>query len=112
MKLLFNRNDEVVPANPVRKVKFLREDNEQMRVLTADEERRYLMAAPQPLHDIAVLMIETGMRPDEVSRIHRDNLHLEDGYYFNPYGKTKAARRKVPLNERALAVLTRRSTDV
>src|SRR5262249_30429852 len=53
LKLLFNRNEEVAPLNPVRKVKFLREDNEQMRVLSLEEERLYLLAASQPLHDIA-----------------------------------------------------------
>lgn len=31
---------------------------------------------------------------------------------FNPFGKTKAARRKVPLTERAIAVLARRLRKV
>jgi integrase/recombinase XerC len=38
----------------------------------------------------------------------RENVHLEQGYYFNPYGKTKAAKRKVPLSERAAAIVSRR----
>jgi len=44
----------------------LPEDNEQMRVLTFEEQRRYLEVANQPLRDIAIIMLETGMRPDEV----------------------------------------------
>jgi integrase/recombinase XerC len=36
------------------------------------------------------------------------NVHLEQGYYFNPYGKTKAAKRKVPLSARAAAIVHRR----
>ncbi len=56
LKILFNRNEDSVPGNPVRKVKLLNEDNQQMRVLTADEEKLYLLAASQPLQDIALLM--------------------------------------------------------
>lgn len=34
-------------------------------------------------------MLETGMRPDEVCRIRRENVHLDQGYLFNPFGKQK-----------------------
>lgn len=40
------------------------------------------------------------------------NVHLEHEYLFNPYGKTKAAKRKVPLSEKASAVLAKRLADV
>ncbi len=108
LKILFNRFKRIVPLNPVSDVRFLNEDNEQMRVLTPEEEKTYLLAASQPLRDIATLMVETGMRPEEVCRIRRENVHLEHGYLFNPYGKTKAARRKVPLSDKAIQVLARR----
>ena len=108
LKHLFNRNDEIVPRNPVCKVKMLDENNQQDRVLTREEENLYLLAASQPLQDIARLMVETGMRPEEVCRIRRENVHLEQGYLFNPFGKTKAARRKVWLSDTASAVLLRR----
>lgn len=108
LKHLFSRNDSLVPQNPVKRVKFLDEDNLQTRVLTREEENLYLLAASQPLQDIARLMVETGMRPEEVCRIRRENVHDDQGYVFNPYGKTKAARRKVPLSETALAVVIKR----
>jgi integrase len=107
-KILFNRFEDTVAKNPVRKVKFFDEDKEQMRVLTGDEEKLYLLASSQLLRDIATLMLETGMRPEDVCRICRGNIHLDQGYLFNPFGKTKAARRKVPLTEKAIAVLSRR----
>lgn len=115
LKILFNhfiKSDVLTKANPVSRVKFLKEDNEQMRVLTSDEEKLYLLAASQPLQDIATLMLETGMRPEEVCRIRRENVHLDDGYLFNPYGKTKAAKRKVPLTERAADVISKRLAKV
>jgi hypothetical protein len=35
------------------------------------------------------LMLETGMRPEEVYRIQPENVNLTGGYLFNPHGKTK-----------------------
>lgn len=99
LKHLFSHNEALIPQNPVRKVKFLEEDNEQLRVVTHDEENLYLLACSQPLRDIAILMLELGMRPEEVCRIRRENVHLEQGYLFNPYGKTKAAKRRLWLTE-------------
>ena len=114
LKHLFNQNDELVPRNPVRKGKasLLDEDNRQTRVINTEEEKLYLMAASQPLQDIATLMLETGMRPEEVCRIRRENVHLEQSYLFNPYGKTKAAKRKVPLSDGACAIVLKRLDKV
>lgn len=107
LKAMFNHfiTLDVITKNPVKKVKMLVENNEKMRVLSYEEERLYLAACSQPLYDIAILMLETGMRPDEIYRMRCENVHLEAAYVFNPYGKTKAARRKLPLTKRASDVL-------
>lgn len=91
LKILFNRfiKDDVLTKNPASRVKFLEERNEQMRVLSAEEEKLYLLAASQPLQDIATFILQTGMRPEEVYRIRRENVNLERKYLFNPNGKTK-----------------------
>lgn len=68
----------------------------------------YLSEASQPLRDIATLIVETGMRPEEVYRVTRTNVHLSEGYLFNPQGKTKAAKRKIPLSRTAGEVLKKR----
>lgn len=94
--------------NPFKNVRFLPEDNEQMRVLTYQEQAEYLKAASQPLKDIATLMLETAMRPEEVYRIARENVHTEGGYLFNPFGKTKAAKRRINLTGAASEVLRKR----
>lgn len=77
-----------------------------------EEENLYLLAASQPLQDIATLMLETVMRPEEVCRIRRVNVHLNHGYLFNPYGKTKAAKRKVQLSGRAASILAKRLAEI
>jgi integrase len=107
LKIIFNfyiRRDILV-KNPVSRVKFFPENNKQTRVVSRDEERKYLMAASQPLQDFATIMINTGMRPEEVARIERKNVNLEQGYISIPFGKTKAARRDIPLTDRAYALL-------
>jgi integrase len=50
-------------------------------------------------------MLETGMRPEEVFTIHKENVHLEPRYVFVPKGKTRFARRSIPLTDTALNVL-------
>lgn len=94
--------------NPVSEIGFLAETNVQDRILTYQEQRAYLAVASKTLKDIATLMIETGMRPEEVCRIRKKNVHLDEGYVFNPFGKTKAARRRVPLNPVAVVILKTR----
>jgi len=65
--------------NPVgrNRVRLLKEDNLQKRTLSHDEQAKYLAAATPKLRDIATVMFETGMLPDEVYRAHSDNLHLD-----------------------------------
>lgn len=109
-KALFNHaiKSDLAVRNPVSRVAFLTEQNEQTRVLSFDEQARYLAAATPLLRDVATLMLETGMRPEEVYRIQPENVNLAGAFLFNPYGKTKAARRRVPLTATARNVLTRR----
>jgi integrase len=66
-----------------------------MRVLSAEEEAKYLTAATPLLRDVAMMMLQTGMRPEEVYRIQPENVHLSKAYLFNPFGKTRAARRRI-----------------
>jgi len=87
--------------NPVSEIAFLPENNEQDRVLTFVEQQKYLSAAGATLKDIAGIILETGMRPEEVYRIRIENVFPDQSYLFNPFGKTKAAKRKVQLNAAA-----------
>jgi integrase len=63
------------------------------------------------LQDIATLMLQTGMRPEEVYRIQPQNVHLPKSYLLNPFGKTKAAKRRITLTASARDVLKRRMVD-
>lgn len=113
LRLILNRyiNFGILTKNPVSKVKFLKENGDRWRVISRDEEQKYLMAASQPLHDIAILMIESGCRPEELFRLERKNVNLEDGYIFIPFGKTRSAKRLIPLSTRAANVLKQRLSE-
>lgn len=54
-------------------------------------------------------MLHTGMRPEEVFRVEARNVDLRRKTVFNPWGKTKAAKRVVSLDEEALGILRRRT---
>jgi integrase len=92
-----------------KKVRFLKERGRE-RILTFDEERRYLKAARNPLRDVATLMLEMGLRPEEVCSIRQENIHLgtRPPFLQVPGGKTKNARRDVVLTERARETLKHR----
>jgi integrase len=112
LRAMFNHaiKGNVALINPISKTaaKVLREDNEQTRVLTYGEQEKYLAKATEVLWDVAIMMLETGMRPEEVYRIQPENVHLSENYLFNPYGKTKAAKRRIKLTAAVQTILERR----
>lgn len=83
-----------------------------MRIVSHEEQARYLGEANPLLRDVVTMMLETGMRPEEVYTIRKENLHLAQRYLFVPIGKTKLARRNVPLTDNTGAILKRRMARV
>ena len=94
--------------NPVSRVRFLREGPGSMRIVSHEEQRKYMQAANPLVRDVATIIVETGMRPEEVYTIRRENVFLSRKYLLIPNGKTRFARRNVPLNEAVIAILERR----
>lgn len=107
VKMIFNRliESKILRDNPARIVKRLSENDRQFHVLSFDEEKKYLLASPQPLQDVAAVMLETGMRCGEVYRLRRQDIYLEKGYLQVVKGKTKSSVRRVHLSEKAKDVL-------
>ena len=110
LRLIFNYAERCsfpVP-NPVRHVMFFQEVG-RTRIISPEEELAYLAAASQPLRDIARIMLDTGMRPEEVFRIEKTNLDFVQRTIFNPFGKTRAARRKLTMTDDVCSILKGRS---
>jgi integrase len=78
------------------------------RVITQEEEVRYLTAASALLSDVAIVLADTGMRPDECYRLRWEDLtwsNGRNGTLLVTHGKTAAARRVLPLTPRVRLVL-------
>jgi integrase len=99
---------ETVPP----RVRMLPGENHRERVLTQEEEHRYIEAAqqwaggPVLLPDVAILLLDCGLRPEECFRLRWSQ--LREGCITIEHGKTENARRVIPLSPRALAVLEMR----
>jgi len=92
------------------RVDFLPEQGRE-RILFFKEERAYLKAANATLRDVATVILECGCRPDEVFRIKVEDVDLAGRTLRIQSGKTKNARRTVPLTDHALDVLKRRVSE-
>jgi integrase len=95
-------------SNPVKHVEFFRETG-RTRIISLEEEIAYLAAASQPLKDIARIMLDTGMRPEEVFRIENRNLDFAERTIFNPFGKTAAAKRKLTMTDEVWSIIKARA---
>ena len=110
LRLIFNYAERCgfQVSNPVKHVEFF-EETDRERVISLEEEQAYIAAASQPLKDIARVMLDTGMRPEEAFRIERANIDLVQRTIMNPFGKTKAARRKLTMTEEVLSIMKKRA---
>ena len=103
---------KVIVTVPV--IKLLPGEQTHERVLSHSEESQYLAAAPLLLRQFATIMLDTGMRPEEVCRLKWEHVHLDPvndarfGYLHNPHGKTKYAKRNLSLTGRVQSLLSMR----
>lgn len=89
-------------------ISLLRGENHRDRVLTPQEEAKYLAAAIEPLASIATVLVDTGLRPEECFRLRWEQINFGGERYGSlrvVEGKTKAARRVIPLTKRVRAVM-------
>jgi integrase len=79
--------------------------------LSPAQERSYLRSAPEPLRDVAVLMLDTGLRIGEAVSLEWSDIHPEPvngsrfRYLHVRAGKSRNAKRNVPLTKRAKAMV-------
>jgi integrase len=98
----------------VPRIRLLRGEHQRDFVLSHRLEPEYLDAAPQPLRDVAVLILETGVRPGEAVNLKwpdvylQPAVHAELGYVAIRKGKTKNAKRNLSLTARAAEMLKAR----
>ena len=93
------------------KVELAKGENQRDRVLTDLELAAYLNACRQPWRDAATIIAEEGMRPGEVFALRWPHVFLGGdgtGLIRVVDGKSKAARRILPMTRSVQALLTAR----
>lgn len=96
----------------VPRVRLLRGEGKRESILSPAQENAYLAACPAPLADIALLLLDTGLRLGEALSLEWPQVKLEPapgarfGYVTVLSGKAKSKRsRNVPLSPRVVAML-------
>lgn len=93
------------------KFKMLPGEKRRERVIRPDEEILYLSVATEPLHSVVVVLIDTGLRPEEAFRLRWDAISWtngRNGTLLVTHGKTPAARRVLPMTPRVRCILETR----
>jgi integrase len=101
----------VIDAAP--KMQLLSGEVRRERVVTPEEEALYLAAATPLLAEVAIVLFDTGMRPDELHRMQWENVTWNGGRHGTiliANGKTNAARRAIPMTLRVSIILADRWT--
>jgi site-specific recombinase XerD len=97
--------------NPIREV-TIPSDAEavRMHILTAAEEKIYFQRAAKmrDLYDVGRLMLNQGMRPEEVTSLAKADIDLQTGQIHIRRGKTKAAKRTLDMTSESRLILGRR----
>jgi integrase len=95
----------------VPRIKMLPGERHRERVVSFEEEARYLAAARNPLASVAAVLVDTGMRPEECYRLRWEAItwvNGRNGTLLITHGKTKAARRVLPMPPRVRSILEQR----
>ena len=98
-------------AENAPKIKLLRGEHHREQVVSREEEAKYLAAAGELMADIATVLSDTGMRPEENARLRWETIRWHNGQHGTlqvTHGKTAAARRMLPLSPRVRTLLERR----
>jgi integrase len=93
------------------KLELLTGETRRERVVSSEEEARYLAAAAPLLNEVATVLFDTGMRSDELHRMCWENIFWTGGRHgilLVIKGKTEAARRPLPMTPRVRGILEQR----
>jgi integrase len=107
LKRMFNLAitwDLFLSANPVRKVKFFREFNTGLRVLSTEEEKNLLPNASPYVQDLICFALNTGLRIGEIFSLRWSSVDLKNRI-LNVFAPKTEKIREVPINEETRQVL-------
>jgi len=92
-------------------IKLLPGEHHRERVVTLQEEAKYLSAAPELVASVAAVLCDTGLRPEECFRLRWESItwaNGRQGTLLVTHGKTAAARRVLPMTPRVRGIVETR----
>jgi integrase len=111
LRRIFHVAKEWGAISEMPKVRMLPGEAHRERVITPKEEREYLGKADPLLGEIVTVLLDSGLRPEECYRLEWGSITWtagRNGTMLVTHGKTKAARRVLPMTPRVRAVLETR----
>jgi integrase len=111
LRRLFHLAVEWNVLDKAPKVQLLSGEHHRDDVLDPMDEAKYLAAASPLLGEIATVLVDSGQRPEECFRQRWENVTWVNGRHGSirvTHGKTKAARRTLPMTPRVRAILEQR----
>ena len=95
--------------NRVPRIRMLPGEKPREFVLDAQRERLYLEMAPQPLRDVAILCLDTGLRVGEAASLTWDTVNMQERFFDVRTGKSKNAARWLSISPRVAEMLRSRA---
>jgi integrase len=106
-RMLFWAVDEgLLSANPLSRVRMVRERRKPRFVLSVHEENRLLQSAAPHLRSIIIIALDTGMRRGEILAQRWEHIDLDRGLLLVTHSKTaEGEAREIPLTARLAELL-------
>ncbi len=107
LKSMFNRAitwGRFGAENPVKKVKFLKENNKRLRYLEAEEIVKLLKHCKGHLKPIVIIALNTGMRRGEILNLKWHDIDFKKGIIYLLHTKNNE-KREIPINDAVMAAL-------
>ena len=103
LKTILNKAKEWGYIDVVPKIKLFKENNQRVRYLTDEEEKKLLEVSPEPLKSIILVALNTGMRQGEILNLKWRDIDIKEGLIIIQDSKSKE-KRILPMNETVKSV--------
>lgn len=99
-------DEQLIPANPLARLRMARERRTRRQVLSVAEEQLLLATAKGHLYTMLILALDTGMRRGEITGQHWEDVDFSQKVLFVTRSKTpEGESREIPLSGRLLDLL-------
>ena len=101
-------NNNLTNINPCKKIKKLKENNEKIRYLTSDEEKRLFEELPERIKPIVITALQTGLRRSNILNLKWDSIDFDFRYIEILKQDNKGHKSiKIPMSDMLYEVLSK-----